>query len=115
MVVKMFSTSFRPEVIEDEATEDVERLPRVRESASVICEETGRIVFEFQDGFTKKHEGPGGCEVTMNFPLVPYTLEGLPRVLSHGTIEEAVLRGFLGSGAARWLRSCTPCSERECP
>jgi hypothetical protein len=87
MVVKVFSTSFQPKVIEDEATEDVEQLPRVCEFIGVVREETGRIIFEFHGGFPKKHEGLGGCEVTVNFPFIPDAFESLPRILSHWTIK----------------------------
>ncbi len=118
VVIEMFSTSFRLEVIKDEDTEDVERLPRVRVSAGVVREEAGRIVFKFHGGFSKKHKRPGGREVAVNFPFFPTTLEGLPRVLSHGAIEEAVLGGFLGSGAANLVvrgnaHELKPRSNRE--
>ncbi|CAK9881920.1 unnamed protein product [Sphagnum jensenii] len=87
MVVEVFFAPFRPEVIEDEAMENVERLSGVRKFAGVVHEEVGRIVIKFHGGFTKEHEGPGGSEVTMNFPFVPNALEGLPHVLSHGAIN----------------------------
>jgi hypothetical protein len=97
VIVKVFSTSFRPEMIENEAMEDVERLPGVRESAGVVRKKAGGVVFEFQDGFSKEHKRPRGREVAISFPIVPYALEGFPSVLSHGAIKEAVLRGFLGA------------------
>ncbi|CAK9876810.1 unnamed protein product [Sphagnum jensenii] len=82
-------------MVENEAAKDVEWLPGVRESADVIREETGRVVFKFHGGFVKEHKRPGGCEVVVNFPFIPNTFEGLPRNLSHGAIKKAVLRGFL--------------------
>jgi len=97
VIVKVFSTSLRPEMIENEATEDVERLSRVHESTDVVRQKAGGVFFEFQDGFSKEHKRPGGCEVAISFPIVPNTLEGFPTVLSHGAIKKAVLRGFLGT------------------
>ncbi len=95
--IKVLSTSFQPEMIENEATEDVERLPGVRESAGVVREKVGGVVFKFQGGFSKEQKRPGGHEVAISFPIIPNTLEGFPSVLGHGAIKKAVLRGFLGT------------------
>jgi hypothetical protein len=78
----MFSTSFRPEIIEKEATKDVERLPGVSEAASVVREEAWGVIFVFQDGFTEKHEG-----VSVGFPFDPNVFVGFPCDLSPWAIE----------------------------
>jgi len=95
--VKVFSTSFQPKVIENEVTKDVERLPGVCESASVVREKPGGVVFKFHGSFSKEHKRPRGREVAISFPFVPNALKGFPSVLSHGAIKKAVLRGFLGA------------------
>ncbi len=87
LIIKMFSTSFRPEIIDKEATKDVERLSGVSEAASVVHEEAWGVVFVFQDGFTKKHEGPGDREVSVGFPSDPNAFVGFPGDLSPWAIE----------------------------
>ncbi len=78
LIIKVFSTSFRPEMVKDEATEDVEGLAGVSEAASVIREEAGGVVFVFQGDFTEKHERPGGREVSVGFPFGPNAFVGFP-------------------------------------
>ncbi|CAK9205788.1 unnamed protein product [Sphagnum troendelagicum] len=56
-------------------------------SSTVVREEAGGIVLEFHGGLAKEHKGPGGREVTVNFPFVPNVLESLPRNLSHWAIK----------------------------
>ncbi len=87
LAVEVFPAPFRPEVVEDEGTKDVERLLGVHKSAGVVREEAGGIVLEFHGGLAKEHKGPGGREVTVNFPFVPNVLESLPRNLSHWAIK----------------------------
>ncbi len=45
-VVEVFFAPFRPKVVQDEATEDVEWLPCVRVSADVVRKKAGLIVVE---------------------------------------------------------------------
>jgi hypothetical protein len=87
LIIKMFSTSFRPEIIQKEAMKDVERLPGVSEAASVVREEAWGVVFVFQDGFTKKHKALGDREVSMGFPFDPNVFVGFPGDLNPWAIE----------------------------
>jgi hypothetical protein len=100
VIVKVFSTPFRPEVIKNEATKDVEGLLGVGEAVNVVREKSGGVVFEFYGGFTEEHKRPKGREVAVDIPFVPNALIGFLGALSHGTIKETVLRGFLGTRAA---------------
>ncbi|CAK9197193.1 unnamed protein product [Sphagnum troendelagicum] len=63
VIVKVHSASFRPEVIENEATEDVQWLPGVGEAAGVIREESWGIIFVLHGGFTEENKRPIECEV----------------------------------------------------
>ncbi len=99
-VVEMHSAPFRPEVVHDQAMEYVKRLPCVRVAAFVVHEEARHIVVKLRDDFAKQHEGPSDLEVALRLPFAPDAFEGLPSVLSLGTIEQAVLRGLLGAQAA---------------
>jgi hypothetical protein len=87
LAIEMFPAPFRPEMVEDESTKDVERLPGVRKSSGVVCEEAGGIVLEFHCGLAKEHKGLGGCEVAVSIPFIPDALESLPCNLSHRAIE----------------------------
>ncbi len=87
LAVEVFPAPFRPEMVEDEGTKDVERLLGVRKSAGVVREEAGGIVLEFHGGLAKEQKGPGGREVAVNFPFVPDAFESLPRNLSHWAIK----------------------------
>jgi len=87
LAVEVLPAPFRPKMVEDEGTKDVERLPGVRKSAGVVREEVGGIVLKFHGGLAKEHKRPGGREVAVNFPFVPDALESLPRNLSHRAIK----------------------------
>ncbi len=52
LIIKVFSTSFRPEIIKDEASQDVEGLMGVGEASSVVCKEAGGVVIKFQGDFS---------------------------------------------------------------
>ncbi len=49
----MLSTPFRPEIVQDEALENVKRLASVRETSCVVREEAGGVVVELHSGFAK--------------------------------------------------------------
>jgi hypothetical protein len=100
LIIIMFSTSFRPEIIYKEATEDVEWLPGVNEAAGVVREEAWGVVFVFQGGFTKESKRPGDLDVSVGFPFDPEAFVGFPGELSLWAIEQAVLRGLFDAQAA---------------
>ncbi len=62
-IVKVHPTSFEPKEIKDEAPEDVEGLPDVRESPGVVALEFGGVVLALVDGFPQQDEGPGGSDI----------------------------------------------------
>jgi len=101
LIIKVFSTSFRPEMVKNETLKDVEGLTRVGEAVGVVREKSEGVIFEFQGSFTEKHERPGGCEVAVGFPFDPNTLVGFPGDLSPGTIEKAMLWGLFGARTTR--------------
>jgi hypothetical protein len=49
LAIEMFATSFGPEVVEQEAPEDVEKLTSIGEAARVIAVEVRGVVFLFED------------------------------------------------------------------
>jgi len=97
LVSKVPSASFELEVVKDKATEDVERLSEVGETASVVREELRRVVLMLHDSFSEKHERLGGGEALGRFPFLPNSLVGVPLAMGHGTLEQAVLGTFLGT------------------
>jgi hypothetical protein len=97
LVIKVFSTFFRPEMVENETSKDVEGLSGVGETVGVVREKSGGVIFEFQGGFSKKHKRPGGREVAVGFPFDPNALVGFPGDLSPGAFEEAMLWGLFGA------------------
>ncbi len=86
-VVEVFSAPFRPKVVQDKASEDVERLPCVSEIASVVRKEARSVVVELHGDFTQEHKGPSDFEFLVDLPFAPNALESLPRVLSHRAVE----------------------------
>ncbi|CAM6031018.1 unnamed protein product [Sphagnum balticum] len=102
LIIKVFSTSFRPEIVKDEASQDVEGLTGVGEAARVVRKEAGRVVFKFQGDFTEENERPGRREVAMGFPFDPDALVGFPGGLSPRAVEKAVLRGLFGARATHF-------------
>ncbi|CAM6007809.1 unnamed protein product [Sphagnum balticum] len=98
----MFPTFFRPKIVQYEVSQNVEWLVGVGESASVVCEEVGRVVFEFRGDFSQEDERLGQHEVTVSFPFDPYAFIGFPGNPSSGAVEKAVLRGFFGARVAHF-------------
>ncbi|CAK9882729.1 unnamed protein product [Sphagnum jensenii] len=97
LVAKVPSASFRPEVIEDKAMEDVEWLSKVSEAAGVVRKEPRRVILVPHGSFSKKHKRPGRDETSGSFPFVPYSFVNVPRALGHGALEKAMLGKFLGA------------------
>ncbi len=94
LAVEVFATSLGPEIVEQEAPENVEGLMAVGETAHVIAVKVRGVVIFFEDGFPKEDEGPGDVEAVGRLPFVPNTMEGLPSLPSRGVIHEAVLGRF---------------------
>jgi len=95
LVVEVFATSLRPEIVEQEALEDVEGLLTVGETARVVAVEVQGIIVLFENGLSKKDKQPGNLEVVGRPPIVPYTEENVPSLLGRGAFHEAMLGGFL--------------------
>jgi hypothetical protein len=97
LAVEVFATSFRPEVVNQEAPEDVERLAAVSEAARVIVVEVRGVVVLFEDDFSEKDKWPSDVEAIGRSPFVPNSVKGFPSLLSRGAIHEAMLGGLRGS------------------
>ncbi len=91
----MLSTSFRPEMVQNEAPKNVKRFTSVGVAPCVVRKEARGVVVELHNGFTKERKRPSDLEVAMSFPFVPYALEGLPSLLSHGIVKQTMLRCLL--------------------
>jgi hypothetical protein len=94
---EVFATSLRPEVVNQEAPEDVKGLAAVGEAARVIAVEVRGVVVLFEDGLSEKDERPGDVEAIRRSPFVPNSAEGFPGLLSRSAIHETVLGGLRGS------------------
>jgi hypothetical protein len=95
LVPEMPFASPGPDVIQDEAPEDVERLSWISEASSVVGEVSRGILLPFEDRFSKEYERPVDVELLRSFPLLPYSLVGFPSFECTGAFEQAVLWGFL--------------------
>jgi hypothetical protein len=78
----MPSASFGPEVVEEEAPEDVKQLPSIGEPARVVTVEVQGVIFFLKNGFAKENEGPGDGKAVGRLPFFPNAEEGFPRQLS---------------------------------
>ncbi|CAK9857536.1 unnamed protein product [Sphagnum jensenii] len=90
----MFATSFRPEIVEQKAPEDVEGLSSIGEAAHMIAMKVWGVVFLFKYGFPRENERPGDVGAVGRFPFAPNTEEGIPSLLSRGAFHETVLNGL---------------------
>jgi hypothetical protein len=84
---EVFPTSFRPKVVKNKTTEDVEGLPGVGETPLVVREEPMRVVLMFDGRFSEKDKGPSDVDVGRGLPFVPHTFEGFPSVLHRGAFH----------------------------
>ncbi len=87
----MLAASFGPEVVEQEASKDVERLSSVGEAADVVALEVRGVVFLFEDSFPQKDERPSDGEAAGRLPDLPSATEGIPCLLGGRAIHEAML------------------------
>ncbi len=65
MIVEVFSTPFRPKVVQNKAPEYVEGLPSVRVSTGIVREKTGSVVVELSGSFTDERKRPGDLKVAV--------------------------------------------------
>jgi hypothetical protein len=94
LAIEVFATSLRPEIVEQEAPEDVEGLSAVGEAARVVAVEVRGIIVIFENGLCKEDKRPGNLEAVGRPPIVPHTEESVPSLLGRGAFHEAVLGGF---------------------
>jgi hypothetical protein len=93
-VVEVLTTPLGPKVVQNEGSEDVERLPEVGEAANVVGVESRRVVFAFDGGLIKQSEGPIDGDAFGSFPFLPNSSKRTPGALHGRAIQEAVLRGL---------------------
>ncbi len=108
LVIKMLPASLRPKKVEDKTAKDVKRLSDVGEASYMVPLDSVRVIFSFEDSFTKQDERPGKKDVIGRSPFLPYVIEGLPSPFGEGTLEETMLRGFRGLLSANLARGEDP-------
>jgi hypothetical protein len=57
-VVEVLSAPFRLKIVQDEAPENVKRLPSVREASCVVSEQAGSVIVVLHSGFAKERKRP---------------------------------------------------------
>ncbi len=97
--------SFGPEVVVEEAPEDVERLSSVGEPARVVTMDVQGIILFLKHSLAKENEGPGDGEVVGRLPFFPDVKEGFPHQLSGRAVQEAMLGGFRAALIAAFVES----------
>jgi len=95
LVVKVPSTSFRPEIIEQKAPKNVERLSPVGEATRVVAMKVRGVVLFFEHRLPKKNEGPSNGEVVGRLPFAPDTEESTPGLLGREAFHEAMSGRFM--------------------
>jgi hypothetical protein len=108
LVIKILPASLRPKKVEDKTAKDVKQLSDVGEASYMVPLDSGRVIFSFEDSFTKQDERPGKNDVIGRSPFLPYVIEGLPSPFGEGTLEETMLRGFRGLLSANLARGEDP-------
>jgi len=91
LAVEVFATSLGPEIVEQEALEDVKGLAPIGEAACVVAMEVRGVIFFLKDGLPKEDKRPGDVEAVGRPPFVPNAEESFPSMLSRGAFHEAVL------------------------
>ncbi len=94
LAVEVFATSLGPEIVEQEAPEDVKGFAPIGEATRVVVVEVWGVIFLLKDGLPKKDERLGDVEAVGRPPLVPNAMESIPSLLSKGAFHEAVLGGL---------------------
>jgi len=93
-IVEVLTTPLGPKVVQNEGSEDVERLPKVGEAANVVGVEFGRVIFAFNGGLAKQSEGPVHGDAFGSFPFLPNSSERALGALHGRAVQEAMLRGL---------------------
>ncbi len=105
LAIEMPSASLGPEIVEEQAPEDVEWLPPVGESTRVVAVEVRGVVFFLKDDLPKEDEGPSEGEAVW---CLPYAEEGFPSQLGKRAVQEAMLGGFRGAVVTALARGLDP-------
>jgi hypothetical protein len=108
LVIKMLPASLCPKKVEDKTAKDVKRLSDVGEASYMVPLDSEKVIFSFEDNFTKQDERLGKNDVIGRSPFLPYVIEGLPSPFGEGTLEETMLRGFRGLLSANLARGEDP-------
>ncbi|CAK9869248.1 unnamed protein product [Sphagnum jensenii] len=90
----MLAASLGPEVVEQEAPEDVKGLMSVGETARMVAVEVCRVIDLFENGLSEEDKRPGDLEAVWCPPIVPYPEECILSLLGRGALHEAMLGGF---------------------
>ncbi|CAM6061057.1 unnamed protein product [Sphagnum tenellum] len=90
-VVKVLAAPFGPELVKNEGAEDVERLPEVGETASVVSVEAGRVVLVFDGGLSEQDEWPVDGGVLGSLPFLPDSPKNHPSALRGRAVQEVML------------------------
>ncbi len=101
----MLAASFGPEVVEQKAPEDIERLSSIGEAARVIAVEVQGVVFLFEHDLPQENERPGDVEAVWRLPFAPHAEEGVPGLLNRDAFHEAMLGGLRESLIATFVGS----------
>jgi hypothetical protein len=88
------TTFFKPEIVQEKASEDIERLSSVGEATRVISVKVRGVVFFFEHRLSKEDEGPGDGEAVGRLPFVPDAEEGIPGLLGGNAFHETMLGGL---------------------
>jgi hypothetical protein len=104
----MLPASLCPKKVEDKTAKDVKRLSDVGEASYMVPLDSEKVIFSFEDNFTKQDERLGKNDVIGRSPFLPYVIEGLPSPFGEGTLKETMLRGFRGLLSANLARGEDP-------
>jgi hypothetical protein len=99
-VVKVLVAPLGPKVVKNEGVEDVERLLKVGETASVVSVEAERVVLAFDGGLSEQDEWLVDGDVLGGLPFFPDSPESHPGALRRRAVQEAMLGGFRGPDVA---------------
>jgi hypothetical protein len=109
LVAEVAFASLGPNVIENEASENVEGLPWVCETTGVISKVPRGIVLLFEGRFTEEDEGPVYVELLRSFSLLPNSFVRFPSFERLGAFKQGSAAGILPCCGHR------PCSAKEFP
>ncbi len=87
LITKVFFTSFRPKVVKNKATEDIQWLPGVSEAPNVVGKEPRRVVVVLDGRFAKENKGLGDRNVVGRLPFIPDSFVCFPGALRHGALK----------------------------